>query len=79
MEKKIKEALDKGYEKKDIVKIVFSGLTESKALEIESKLILFFGSIYERKKGASLYNLDIPSRPESKGLMAKFPSKGSVV
>mgnify|MGYP000373087046 CR=1 FL=1 len=79
LEKKIKEALDKGYEKKDIVKIVFSGLSERKALEIESKLILFFGSIYERKKGASLYNLDIPSRPKFNGLMAKFPSKGSMV
>ena len=77
--KKIKEVLDKGYEKKDIVKIVFSGLSESKALEIESKLILFFGSIYERKKGASLYNLDIPPRPKFNGLMAKFPSKGGAV
>ena len=48
-------------------------------MEIESKLILFFGSIYERKNGASLYNLDIPSRPQFNGLMAKFPSKGSLV
>lgn len=77
--KKIKDVLSKGYDKESIVKIVFLGLSESKALEIESKLIYFFGSIYEKPNGASLYNLDIPSRPKFKDCMVKIPAKSRYI
>ena len=56
--------LDK-YSKDEVVHIVFSGLSDQKAYEIESKLIYFFGSIYESKRKQScLYNLDIPKKPK---------------
>lgn len=73
--KKIKDVLSKGFDKDDIVKIVFSGLTEERAFEIESKLIYFFGTIYEREQGSSLYNLDIPKRPEYLSCMRKLRTK----
>lgn len=60
----IRQILDKGYTKEEIVIIAYQDLTESQALEIESKLIYLFGSIYERgRKDAYLLNLDIPARP----------------
>ena len=69
---KIRELLSKGWEKRDIVHIAFDGLSEQKALEIESKLIYFFGTVYEasRKEG-TLYNLDIPRKPEPAGTMKR--------
>lgn len=73
--KKIQEVLGKGYGKENIVYIPFSNLTESKAYEIESKLIYFFGTIYEGRKNATLYNLDIPKRPEFIATMTKFKTK----
>lgn len=47
----------------EIVQIVKSGLTEAKAFELESKLIYFFGTRYERDRKGCLVNLDIPDRP----------------
>ena len=72
--KRIKSVLDQGFNPDDIVKIVADGLTSSKALEIESKLILLFGTEYETPKG-SLVNLDVPPRPEPTGHMVRYKSK----
>jgi len=74
--KLIKSILDDGFPTSSLVRIVFNGLTESKAFELESKLILFFGTIYQanRKQGI-LYNLEIPPTPEFHGLMEKHFTK----
>lgn len=72
--KMIKKALDEGWQPDDIVHIAFSGLSEKKALEIESKLIYFFGTVYEKDRHhTTLYNLDIPKRPKFGGIMKKIP------
>jgi len=62
---KIRELLHANHAPTDIVYIIREGLTESDALELESKLIFFFGTIYTetRKKGV-LYNLDMGKTPE---------------
>lgn len=77
----LKQLLAKGLEKKDIVKIVFDGLTEAKAFEIEAKLIYFFGTIYDKNitKQGCLYNLDIPKIPEFVGEMKEYSKKSSDV
>lgn len=69
--KRIRQVLDAGYTQDDIVHIAFSGLTESKAFELESKLVYFFKTIYEAENG-TLYNLDVPVRPEFCGVMTKL-------
>jgi hypothetical protein len=72
--KVIKSLLGKGLTKSDIVRVVFQNLTEAKAFEIESKLIYFFGTIYDKqiKKQGCLYNLEIPKLPEFVGEMTEF-------
>ena len=70
--KKLKDVLGKGWGADDIVYIAFDNLSENKAYEIESKLIYFFGTIYENhRKCGLLYNLDIPKKPKSQGIMEK--------
>jgi len=62
--KKISQVIADGFEAIQIVKILFEGLTESEAFEIESKLIFFFGTVYEKsRKFGCLYNLDLPPTP----------------
>ena len=61
--KQIKALVDSGSAKDSIVKILKSGLTEPEALELESKLIYFFGTQYEPGRKGLLLNLDIPARP----------------
>lgn len=58
------------YKPEHIVFIMFDGLSENKAYEIEAKLIYFFGTIFQkdRSKGA-LVNLDIPQIPKYKKSM----------
>ena len=74
--KKIKSAIDAGWGKNDIVKILFSNLSEAKSLEIEAKLIYFFGTIYEKSRANTcLYNLDIPKTPLFVEQMQKIKSK----
>lgn len=46
-----------------IVTIIASGLTEPEALALESKLIYFFGTKYEKDRQGILVNLDIPRTP----------------
>ncbi len=75
--KMIKNLTKEGYKKDDIVKILFNNLTESKSLEIESKLIYFFGTIYagSTKKNGLLLNIDVPPVPDFIGTMVKFDER----
>lgn len=78
--KKIKELLEGGWNREEIVHIAFSGLSEQKAYEYESKLIYMFGSIYEsERKHATLYNLDIPRTPEFVGEMHYIPTSNEII
>jgi hypothetical protein len=72
--KYLKRILEKGFSAQDIVKIIAADLTESRALELESKLIYFFGTVYEKPEGA-LVNLDIPKRPNFKTGMNRYPTE----
>jgi hypothetical protein len=69
--KTIQAIREAGYNDSAIVKILFDNLTESKAFEIESKLIYFFQTKYENPQGA-LVNLEIPNRPVFVGEMEKI-------
>lgn len=60
----LRQLLRDGHKPGEIVHILRTGLTEAKALEIESKLIYFFGTKYEAGRRGILVNLDIPPRPE---------------
>lgn len=74
--KKLKMVLGENWSPEDIVHIAFNGLSEQKAFELESKLIYFFGTIYQTKrKKCTLYNLDIPKTPEFSGVMTKLKNK----
>lgn len=53
-----------GVKSGEIVSILKDKLTEAEALELESKLIYFFGTKYEKNRRGLLVNLDIPARPE---------------
>lgn len=71
--KELNTYLSYGHDKKDIVNIVYTNLTNNKALEIEAKLIYFFGTIYQKNRhNTFLYNLDIPTVPEFIGTMLKY-------
>lgn len=59
----LRELVDGGRTPLDIAHIVADKLPEAKALEIESKLIYFFGTKYEPGRRGLLVNLDIPPRP----------------
>lgn len=74
--KKLKKVLSDGWKPEQIVHVAFDGLSENRALEIESKLIYFFGGIYDRgEKSGILFNLDIPKIPDFIGEMQKFKNK----
>lgn len=73
---RIRQIISEGFDAEDIVKILFDNLTESKAFEIESKLIYFFGTLYEEKrKNGWLLNLEVPKTPDFVGLMNSFVTK----
>lgn len=55
---------DRGASAGDLAVILFDGLSEAKALEIESKLIYLFGTKYEEGRKGMLVNLEIPARPK---------------
>lgn len=70
----LQEILAAGFSSADIVKVIMRDMTEAKAFEMESKLIYFFGTIYEKaRKRGTLTNLEIPRRPEFHGVMAAMP------
>lgn len=70
--KAIKKVLDAGFPKESIVKIIKDGISEREAMELESKLIYFFSTLYENPKGGCLYNLDLSKRPDFIGEMQKY-------
>lgn len=59
----LRQLLARGHTPEQIVCVVRDGLTEREALEIESKLIYFFGTKFERDRKGLLVNLDVPKRP----------------
>lgn len=61
--KEIQELLRSGVGPSEIVCILSSELTEQEAFKLESKLIYFFGTRYEKEVNGMLVNLDIPVRP----------------
>lgn len=72
----IRQLLGKGYKDTDIVKIICSELKESEAYAFESKLIYFFGRVYDKERSSSmLLNLDSPKTPQFTGGMIKYPGK----
>lgn len=60
---KLRQFQKSGFAAKDMVCLISEGLTEPKALELESKLIYFFGTKFEMHRRGLLVNLDIPARP----------------
>jgi hypothetical protein len=71
----IKQIANDGYDLGSIVKIVAKGLSEKKALELESKLIYFFGLTYDKsRKFGWLLNLDVPKIPNFNGYMIRYPN-----
>lgn len=69
----IREILSCPFPPSSIVRVLFSGLSEQKALEIESKLIYFFGSQYSVNEKGWLVNLSQPAVPEFEILMQQLP------
>lgn len=61
----LKMLRDQGVADSEIVHIVRNDLTEREALEIESKLIYFFGTKFESGRKGILVNLDFPARPDN--------------
>lgn len=59
----IAQLLARGNTASQIVCIVRDNLSEAEALEIESKLIYFFGTKFEGHRRGLLVNLDIPPTP----------------
>jgi hypothetical protein len=66
---RIRQLLSEGYQKPQIVSVLSSRLSEAQAFELESKLIYFFGTIYEKSRKGMLLNLDISLRPKFVGTM----------
>jgi hypothetical protein len=73
--KTIKEVIRAAYSADNIVRILFSNLSEQKALEIESKLIYFFGTQFSVSKKGWLVNLSEPAIPEFETKMEVIPLK----
>lgn len=69
--KQLKIVVEAGFAPEDIVKVVYDGLKESKALELEAKLIWFFGTVYEEGRNGVLFNLERPKTPIWEGSMRK--------
>lgn len=72
--KTIKEILTNKWPSSSIVNILFKGLSEQKALEIESKLIYFFGTQFSMIEKGWLVNLTQPPIPEFVTSMKKMPT-----
>jgi hypothetical protein len=59
----LRQLKEMGVGADQIVHILKEGLTERQALELESKLIYFFGTKFEADRRGLLVNLTIPPRP----------------
>lgn len=62
---------EKGYTKDHIVKVLFENMTEAESMEMEAKLIYFFGTLYEKNRRGTLVNLDLSIRPNFIAAMGK--------
>lgn len=71
--KRIRQILKAGYPKDSIPTIIKEGLTEKQTLELESKLIYFFASIYDKTRKGCLLNLADYTKPDFVGIMRKIP------
>jgi len=58
----LRQLKEKGKTSDDIVFILKEGLTEPESLALESQLIYFFGTKFDKRQGI-LVNLEIPPRP----------------
>lgn len=66
----LRDLISHEYKQEHIVFIMFDGLSENKAYELEAKLIYFFGTIFKKgKDGGCLVNLEIPRIPKYKKSM----------
>lgn len=71
----LRQLRELGISDSEIVCIVRDNLTEREALEIESKLIYFFGTKFESGRKGILVNLDFPARPTRAAMdFAKYRS-----
>jgi hypothetical protein len=59
----LRQLRHEGFMAEDVVRVVAHGLTEAKALEIESKLIHFFGSRFDAANPGKLVNLATTAGP----------------
>ena len=64
----LRQLKDRGFNAEQIVYIVKDGLTEGKALELESKLVYFFGTKFERHRKGILVNLTVPPTPHTSNI-----------
>lgn len=71
----LRKLIAKGLTADDVVHIVKDDMTEREAMELEAKLIYFFGTVYERDTGSQLYNLDKSVRPVFVGAMQELGEK----
>lgn len=54
-----------GCKKEELVTVLYKDLTEAKALELEAKLVYFFGARYDNTRiNTSLVNIDLPIIPK---------------
>lgn len=73
----LRQLLALDYKPDHIVKIMFDGLSEQKAFDIEAKLIYFFGTIFNKTKNhGCLVNLEVPKTPVFVGEMVRV--KGQI-
>jgi hypothetical protein len=59
----LRQLRKRGVADSEIVCIVRDNMTEREALELESKLICFFGTRFEAGRKGILVNLSFPARP----------------
>jgi len=59
----LSQLLNSGHRPNEIVQIIKDEMTEPEALELESKLIYFFGTKFERHRRGLLVNIEIPKTP----------------
>jgi hypothetical protein len=69
---KLKQAISNGHQRDEIVGIIKANLTELEALELEAKLIYFFGTVYEKYRAGILLNWGLSLRPEFSVAMEKL-------
>lgn len=74
----LKQLRDRGVSPSEIVWMVRDGLTEREALELESKLIYFFGTKFEKGCKGVLVNLDFPARPRREADVRDLPRLAEV-